>query len=131
MTFLNSDVERLKKLENDCSALRQEILYIGVYQRRENLRFFGNEEAAEGAEDTRQVLTAFLMLEHGIDDASKIEFQRVHRIGPFNQEASKPRQIIARFLRYLDRERVMSKRLKSKGYGISEDLPKEIVDRCD
>ena len=131
MAFLNSDVERLKKLEKDCSALRQEILYMGVYQRRENLRFYGIEEDPEGAEDTRQVLTDFLMSELGIDDANEIEFQRIHRIGPFNQEASKPRQIIARFLRYPDRERVMSnaRRLKGKGFGISADLPKEIVDR--
>lgn len=131
MAFLNSDVERLKKLEQDCSALRQEILYMGVYQRRENLRFYGIEEDPEGAEDTRQVLTDFLMSELGIDDANEIEFQRIHRIGPFNQEASKPRQIIARFLRYPDRERVMSnaRRLKGKGFGISADLPKEIVDR--
>ena len=44
MTFLNSEVEQLKKLEKDCAALRQEVLYMGVYQRRENLRFYGIEE---------------------------------------------------------------------------------------
>lgn len=131
MAFLNSEVEQLKKLEKDCTALRQEVLYMGVYQRRENLRFYGIEEDPEGAEDTQQVLIAFLQSELGIDDASDIEFQRVHRIGPFNQGASKPRQIIARFLRYPDRERVMSnaRKLKSKNFGISADLPKEIVDR--
>ena len=48
-----------------------------------------------------------------------------------NQQAPKPRQIIARFLRYPDRERVMSnaRKLKGKKLGISADLPKEIVDR--
>lgn len=40
-------------------------------------------------------------------------------------------QIIARFLRYLDREEVMSnaKKLKGKNFGISADLPKEIMER--
>ena len=73
----------------------------------------------------------FLQSELGIDDASDIEFQRVHKIGPFNQQASKPRQIIARFLCYPDRERVMSNAriLKGKHFGISADLPKDIVDR--
>ena len=113
-------------MEKDCTALRQEVLCMGVYQRRENLRFYGIKEDPEGSEDTRQVLIDFLQSELGIDDAGDIEFQRVHRIGPFTQQASKPRQIIARFLRYPNRERVI---LKGKHFGISADLPKEIVDR--
>ena len=118
-------------MEKDCTALRQEVLYMGVYLRRENLRFYGIEEDPWGAEDTRQVLIDFLQIELGIDDASAIEFQRVHRIGSFNQQASKPRQIIARFLRYPDLERVTSNAriLKGKHFGISSNLPKEIVDR--
>lgn len=55
MTFLNGEVEHLKKLEKDCAAFRQEVLYMGVYQRRENLRFYGIEEDPEGAEDTQHV----------------------------------------------------------------------------
>lgn len=131
MSFLNSEVEHLKKLEKDCAAFRQEVLYMGVYQRRENLRFYGIEEDPEGAEDTQQVLVDFLQSELGIEDAFDIEFQRVHRIGTFNSEATKPRQIIARFLRYPDRERVLrnARKLKGKHFGISADFPKEIVDR--
>jgi len=104
---------------------------MGVYQRRENLRFYGIEEDPEGAEDTQHVLVEFMQSELGIDDASDIEFQRVHRIGTFNPEATKPRQIIARFLRYPDRERVLSnaRKLKGKNFGIAADFPKEIVDR--
>ena len=103
----------------------------GSYQRRENLRFYGIEEDPEGAEDTQHVLVKFMQSELGIDDASDIEFQRVHRIGTFNPEATKPRQIIARFLRYPDRERVLSnaRKLKGKNFGIAADFPKEIVDR--
>ena len=85
LAFLNNEVEGLKKLEKVCTALRQEVLYMGVYQRRENLRFYGIEEDPERPEDTRQMLIDFLQSELGIDDASDIDFQRVHRIGPFNQ----------------------------------------------
>ena len=52
------------------------VLYMGVYQRRENLRFYGFEEDPEGAEDTRQVLIDFLQSELGIDDASDIKNSR-------------------------------------------------------
>ena len=67
-----------------------------------------------------QPLTDFFQLEVGIDDASDIEFQRVHRIGLFNQQAPKPRQAIARFLRYPNRERVMSnaRKFKVKNVGV-------------
>jgi len=39
LVSLNSEVKGLNKLEKICAALRQEVLYMGVYQRRENLRF--------------------------------------------------------------------------------------------
>lgn len=35
-----------------------------------------------------------------------MEFQRIHRVGKKNTSSGKPRQIIARFLRYPDREEV-------------------------
>ena len=31
LAFLNNEVEELKKREKDCTALRQEVLYMGVY----------------------------------------------------------------------------------------------------
>lgn len=77
LAFLYSKVKELKKLEKD---------------------WYGIEEDPQGAEDTRQVLIDFLQSKLGIKDASDIEFQRVHRIGHFNQQASIPQQTIARFL---------------------------------
>ena len=109
MAFLN---------EVDCTALRLEVLYIGVYQRRGNLRFDGIEEDPEGAEDTWRVLMDFFQPGLGIDDASDIEFQRDHIIGPFNPQAPKPRPIITRFLSYPDRERAMSNASKIKRWKI-------------
>ena len=69
LAFLNSEVEGLKKLEKDCAALRQEVLYMGVYQRRENLRCYGIDADPEGAEDKPKVLIDFLQSELGINDA--------------------------------------------------------------
>ena len=54
----------------------------------------------------------------------------MHRIGKYDSEQTKPRQMIARFLRYPEREEVFFKagRLKGMGLGISADLPKSIVE---
>ena len=65
------------------------------------------------------------------EEVPKIEFQRVHRVGKTNVDG-KPHSIIARFLRYQDGEFIFSKMslLRDSQFGISVDLPKEIVKRC-
>ena len=135
MSFANTEIEalktRLQKTEKKLGQLKDEKLYMEVYQRRENLRFFGIQEADTAEEDTRKVLVNFMKTKLDMKNADELEFQRVHRIGKRDPSDGKPRQIIARFLRYPDREKVMSnaRKLKGMGFGISADLPKEIIER--
>ena len=135
MNYANVERESFKKkledMQNQLDQLKDEKLYMEVYQRRENLRFFGIKEAAASEEDTREILVDFLKTELGMEDANELEFQRVHRIGKRRSSDGKPRQIIARFLKYPDRVAIMSnaRKLKGKDFGISPDLPKEIIDR--
>ena len=151
MSFANSEIESMKekvkhwekslqeetarverKLQGEIEVLRDEKLYMEVYQRRENLRFYGIREASGATEENvKEVLVGFMQNELDISEADTIEFQRIHRIGRPNLSQDKPRPIIARFLRYSDRELVMSKakKLKGTGLGISADLPKDIVNR--
>lgn len=94
-----------RKIYKKCGELGQlkdEKLYMEVYQRGENLRFFGIKEAVAAQEDTKEVLVEFLKMELGIEAADDIEFKRIHRIGKRSSSDRKPRQIIARFLRYPD-----------------------------
>ncbi|CAH3176996.1 unnamed protein product [Porites lobata] len=86
-----------------------------VYQRRGNLRFFGIKEEADTEEDAREVLVGFLKTELGMENADQIEFQRVHRVGKRVSSNGKPRQITARFLKYPQREEVMSNAGKLRG----------------
>ena len=106
-------------------ALEDKLLHL-YYSRRENLRFYGIQENGE-QEDSLSVLTSFLKSKLEVD-TSNIEFQRVHRVGKVNDDG-RPRLIIARFLRYGDREFIFSKAraLKDTGYEISADLATEIV----
>ena len=65
--------------------------------------------------------------ELNIEGARHIEFQRVHRIGVKKPGTSRP--IIARFLKYPDRERVLKRALERRGHinvKIYSDLPREI-----
>ena len=79
-----------------------------VYSRPENLKFAGIPEGKEDQENTKEVLAEFLSKQLGIDNPNGIEYQRVHRIG---KKGDRPRMIIARFLRYADREKIMSSQI--------------------
>jgi len=135
MNFANAERESFKKIlqdmQNQLNQLKDEKLYMEVYQRRENLLFFGIKEVAAVEEVTREILVDFLKTELGMEDANELQFHRVHRIGKRRSSDRKPRQIMVRFLKYPDREAIMSnaRKLKGKDFGISPDLPKEIIDR--
>ena len=111
-------------------------LYLESYSRRENLKFFGIPEkeasASEGkdAVGSVDVLGEFLHEVLGFGDPKRnMEFQRVHRIG--KSVRGKPRPILARFLRYQDRETVLRAGfgLKDTEYMILQDFPQEIIER--
>ena len=60
---------------------------------------------------------------------SRVEFQRVHRVG--KERGKKSRPIIAKFLRYCDREEFLCKErklLKDKFFSVFEDMPKELYE---
>lgn len=146
---MNSEINTmdtgLATLNNEVSTLRGEImakeerinnlhmkhLYLeSSYSRRENLKFFGipvkeaNIEEGGEAFDTRAVLNQFLETVLGFQDPRiNREIQRVHRVGKSNN--GKPRSILARFLRFKDRERILRQGFKLKGteYMMLQDFP--------
>ena len=129
---LNSKLEERKDEINQC---HQKMLYLEAYSRRENLKFEGIAEAPQdnaassSSEETKDVLVDFLENVLEIEDAKSIEFQRVHRLGKSNREnATGGRTIIARFLRYSDKERVFKqgRKLKGTNFRMFEDIPKEL-----
>lgn len=136
--FLNEEVEAGKiklqdseeKTQSELEKLRLQLLDYEIYNRRENLRFYGIPEE-DAAEATEEILYNFLERELNIESARSIEFQRVHRIGKKNSNASKPRVILARFLRFKEREALFARRRfidNESGYGFGPDLPKKVFD---
>ena len=57
-------------------------------------------------------------------------FERVHRVGKATNQRAKPRDIVARFTRFQDRDAVFQERRKLKGTNIyiNEDLCPNLVD---
>ncbi|KAK3701591.1 hypothetical protein QZH41_008189 [Actinostola sp. cb2023] len=128
---LDEEKKKLKETDeenkSEISKLKWQLLKYETYDRRENLRLYGIPENQQ--ENTRETLNAFMEGKLDMEDPSSIEFQRVHRVG--RKYPHKPRPILARFLRYPDREYVFSRRSsleKDEGFGIGIDLPKSVVE---
>ena len=129
--FINTEVEELKERTDEnqqqIHVLNERVVYQEVYNRRENLRFLGFPENELAEESSSEVLYRFMERELEIDGARDIEFQRIHLIGRKRAGVSRP--IIARFLKYPDRERVFKKALEAKDeleVKVYADLPKDI-----
>ena len=87
-------------LEGKITELETKNLYLEAYSRRENIKFENIKEVPDlnmHQEDTECVLRNFLESELGYRDASCIETQN-----------TKPRPVIARFLRYKDCKQILS-----------------------
>ena len=84
-----------EKSQKELDDLRLQLLnyeVYTVYNRRENLRFYGVPEIEE-EENTEAVLKAFLEKELNVGNTQYIEFQRVHRVGKRDRNTRQPRAI--------------------------------------
>ena len=131
MEFENAEIEELKKEdkknEDKIKELEDKLLYQEVYNRRENLRFFGIPESTTAAENIFEVMRNFLKEELDLENADNIEFQRAHRIG--KKKMGEARPVIVRFL---ERELVFRKARELESdteVKVYSDLPKEISER--
>ena len=119
ISHLVSEIEELK-LSNS-SAISSRMDYLEDQSRRNNLRFDGlPEESEENWEQTSKKVQDLVKNKLGINQSVTIE--RAHRVG--KRVSSKPRTIVAKFLRFGDRDNIVrnSKKLKGTNLFINEDL---------
>ena len=116
LTHLNKEVEELRGTVEDkdkqIEYLQTQHLYLELYSRRENLKFFGIPESEASALEGKDAVGPIDVLcdcLHDVlgfgDPKRNMEFQQVHRIA--KSVPGKPRLILARFLHYQDRETVL------------------------
>lgn len=127
-----SIIKQLNESKQQNLIMKENILHMDCYIRRENLKISGiSEDRNESAQECWKKVRDMFVDNLDLDDEKLIEFQRCHRLGPKLRNANSGREIIVRFLRYSDREKIWSRRSKLKGTPIvlKEDFPPEIDQR--
>lgn len=101
--------------------MEQRVNYQEDYSRRRNLRFSGVHEFSEGETWEQTAASVTKILDEKLQ-LPKVELERAHRVGPMNP--SRPRTIVARFVKFGDREAALrnARKLKGSGIYINEDL---------
>ena len=116
-TLVSTQTRDKEDSTKEITRLNKQIAYMEAYSRRENLLFEGIPEALAteseaNHEDTESVLRSFISSTLKVEDYNAIEFQRVHCLG--SKRSKNPKIIIARFLRYSDRQMIARRARKFK-----------------
>ena len=106
--------------EVELNFLREKIDDMENRDRRLNLKFIGFAEQVEKRDARAFITNAIQVMWPDIVFPKGLEIERAHRLGALRlpaagQSAPKPRPIIARFLRYQDKESIMEAARKEKG----------------
>ncbi|XP_061164517.1 uncharacterized protein LOC133173550 [Saccostrea echinata] len=122
---LNSSVQSLKKKNVE---LQESITDLRSRSMRDNLVFCGIPEKRN--ENCETVLRNFL--KHKMKIYDYISFERVHRMGKYDEYNTKPRNIVAKFSFFQDREYIRTqalRKLKGTHVWVNEQYPPEVEER--
>lgn len=117
----------MKKLEDE---QKERLIDLQCRQMRDNLIFYNiNDERDESDQLCTDKLLDLFENDLKIENARAVRMDRAHRLGRYNP--SKTRPIIAKFCFYQEREivRKAAKNLEGSQYSISQQYPKEIMER--
>ena len=130
----NKNNEVVQKLIKQNTEMKEQIAELEDRHRRNNLRFMGIKEKSgvesETWEESEVKAKVFLQEKLGLE-TDEITIERAHRIG--KKEEGKRRTIIAKFLNYKQREKVLNKYKELKLWEdqiyINEDFSEYTVEK--
>lgn len=109
-------------------SLQNSVTDLKARSMRDNLIFSGIPE--ERHEDTEAVLQEFIQKKYKLD--YEVPFERVHRMGKWKEYSSHPRNIVAKFTYFKDRELIRTRapqKLHKSNVWVNEQFPPEIEEK--
>ena len=118
----------LKSFREENEKLQSSVIDLKARYMRDNLVFSCIPE--DKREDTEEVLQNFLQRKYKLD--YEIQFERVHRMGKWNEFNEYPRKIVAKFTYFKDREYIRTRaaqKLRGSRVWVNEQFPPEIEEK--
>ena len=117
--------ESINTIKGQNLQLHQELIDVRAHSMRSNLVFYNLPE--EDKEDPFATVRDVLTNKMAIDENKEIEIERAHRLGR-KRDDGKPRPIVAKFLRYQDKESFANQRifLKAPSSELLNNFPKRL-----
>ncbi|KAL4000606.1 solute carrier family 15, member 5 [Sarotherodon galilaeus] len=123
--------ENVSQLNRENKKIKETVIDLQARGMRDNLVFSGIPESA--GEDAETTVKSFIKtnLKLPEDTVKNITFDRVHRIGPMQAVAGRPRPIVGKFGHFKQKEQVKScgRELKGTDLSVNDQFPKEILER--
>lgn len=120
--------KELVSIKEVSENLQNSVTDLKARSMRDNLLFSGIPE--ERHEDTEAVLQEFIQKKYKLD--YEVPFERVHRMGKWKEYSSQPRNIVAKFTYFKDREFIRTRapqKLHKSNVWVNEQFPPEIEER--
>lgn len=122
---MNKELREVKEVNE---SIKESLTDLKARSMRDNLIFTGIPE--ERWEDTEALLQDFLQKRYKLE--YEIPFERVHRMGKWSEFKEQPRNIIAKFSYFKDREFIRknaARKLKGSRVWVNEQFPPEIEEK--
>ena len=125
-TSIKSLEESISRIQARNADLQREIVDLKLHLMRSNLVFYNLPEQVK--DDPFAELRELLGKTMAIDKSNEVEIERAHRLGE-KRDDGKPRPIVAKFLRYQDKEYIWKSvyLLKGTKIGIADQFPKKLL----
>lgn len=121
-------VEENKNLKIKLGKLEREIEYLKRSERNNNIIVFGLEEMEKSSNELIQNLKKIVYQDLNIS-IEEYEVNKIHRLGIKNREGNKPRPVLCSFLNNWKRNEILKNKKNFKSIYITEDYPKEVLDK--
>ena len=120
-----------QSIRTELDELKSSFDYQENQQRRNNLRIDGVPETAAETWELTEKKVRLIMAEKLKINAKMVEIDRAHRVGKQQPGSTKPRSIVARFLRYKDKQEILkrAKVLKGTNIYINEDVSDTVLEK--
>lgn len=120
--------QEIQELKEENRNLKEKVKYLERYQRANNIIIYGQKELEQTTTDLMESIIKKIKTDLDIS-LSCNDINMIRRIGKKDRESVKNRPILVSFVNNWKKSEIIKNKKKLKDVHISEDFPKEVLDK--